>query len=95
MACVEYPAPHALLNEYVMVYAPVEIPVTTPVPETDPTAGADDDQVPPAGVHVNVVVCPVQDVLLPVMAFTVGTKLIVAVTGVLVAVVQDPLMAAT
>jgi hypothetical protein len=55
----------------------------------------DEDQVPPAGVQLNVVVPPVQVVLLPVMALTVGTKLIVAVIGVLVAVVHDPLIAAT
>jgi hypothetical protein len=68
-----------LVTVYVMVVIPVEIPVTTPDVDTEPTAVAELAQTPDGVVDDSVILLPTQTLPLPVMALTVGSALTVNV----------------
>jgi hypothetical protein len=59
---------HAELNEYVIVTIPPDIPVTIPEPlPIAPIVMSELVHIPPGAASVNVVVCPLHKVAIPVM----------------------------
>jgi len=69
-----------------MIALPPDTPKVTPVVASIVATADDDDQVPPAGVLLRVVVAPAQRVVTPLMA--VGTGFTVTVALPVMALVQ-------
>jgi hypothetical protein len=81
MVVVAAAVPQLLLTVYAITALPVPRPDTTPVAETEATAGLADDHTPPGAASVSVMVDPVQTLVGPEMLPAAGSGLTVIVVA--------------